>query len=69
MNLQIINSCAGTDPGLPTAVTDPDRRYKHLKTKEERFLITFSVEKALKMILPAMSFLGSRKPFFFFLES
>ena len=27
MNLQIINGCAGTDPGLPTAVTDPGRQY------------------------------------------
>ena len=26
MNLKIINSCAGTDPGLPTAGTDPGRR-------------------------------------------
>ena len=28
MNLQIINDCAGTDHGLPTAGTDPGRRYK-----------------------------------------
>ena len=27
MNLQIINGYAGTDPGLLTAGTDPDRRY------------------------------------------
>ena len=27
MNLQIINECVGTDPGLPTAGTDPGRRY------------------------------------------
>ena len=27
MNLQIINDCAGTDSGLPTAGTDPGRRY------------------------------------------
>ena len=27
INLQIINDCAGTDPGLPTAGTDPGRRY------------------------------------------
>ena len=27
MNLQIINDCAGTDPGLPTAGTDPGRRF------------------------------------------
>ena len=27
MNLQIINNCAGTDPGLPTAGTDPSRRF------------------------------------------
>ena len=26
MNLYIINGCAGTDPKLPTAGTDPDRR-------------------------------------------
>ena len=26
MNLHIINDCAGTDPGLPTAGTDPGRR-------------------------------------------
>ena len=27
MNFQIINDCAGTDAGLPTAGTDPGRRY------------------------------------------
>ena len=27
MNLQIKNDCAGTDPGLQTAGTDPGRRY------------------------------------------
>ena len=27
MNLQIINGCAGADSGLPTAGTDPGRRY------------------------------------------
>ena len=27
MNLQIINDCAGTDAGLPTAGTDSGRRY------------------------------------------
>ena len=27
VNLQIINDCAGTDPGLPTEGTDPDRRH------------------------------------------
>ena len=27
MNLHIINGCAVTDPGLPTAETDPDRSY------------------------------------------
>ena len=27
MNLQIINGCAGTDPGLLTAGTDHGRRY------------------------------------------
>ena len=27
MNLQIIKDCAGTDPGLPTAETDPSYRY------------------------------------------
>ena len=27
MNLQIINVCAGTDPGLQIAGTDPGRRY------------------------------------------
>ena len=27
MNLQIIKDCAGTDPVLSTAGTDPDRRY------------------------------------------
>ena len=26
INLQIINDCAGTDPELPTAGTDPGRR-------------------------------------------
>ena len=26
MNFQIINGCAGTDPGLETAGTDPGRR-------------------------------------------
>ena len=26
MNLRIINNCAGTDPGLPTAGTDPGRQ-------------------------------------------
>ena len=33
MNLQIINDCAGTDPGLQIAGTDPDRRYKCVQTK------------------------------------
>ena len=28
LNLQNINGCAGTDPGLPTAGTDPGRHYK-----------------------------------------
>ena len=27
MNSQIINGCAGTNPGLLTAGTDPGRRY------------------------------------------
>ena len=27
MNLQIRNGCAGTDPGLQTAETNPGRRY------------------------------------------
>mgnify|MGYP006897229936 CR=1 FL=1 len=27
MNLQILNGCAGNDPVLPTAGTDPGRRY------------------------------------------
>ena len=27
MNFQIVNDCAGTDPGLPTAGTDPGRHY------------------------------------------
>ena len=34
MNLQIINGCAGTDPGLSTAGTDPGRRLT--PTKDER---------------------------------
>ena len=34
MNLQIINNCVGTDPGLPTAGTDPGRRY--LQSHAER---------------------------------
>ena len=33
MNLQIINDCAGTDPGLPTAGTDPGRRYQIMSKK------------------------------------
>ena len=36
MNLQIINGYAGTDHGLPTAGTDPNRRYKQEK---ERYTI------------------------------
>ena len=28
MNLQIINDCERTDPGLPTAGVDPGRHYK-----------------------------------------
>ena len=35
-NLQIINGCAGTNPGLQTAGTDPGRRY-------------FSIKKVLKL--------------------
>ena len=31
MNMKIINNCAGTDPGLPTAGTDPDRRNISIK--------------------------------------
>ena len=27
MKIQIINGCAGTDPGKPTAGTDPGQRY------------------------------------------
>ena len=27
MNLQIINGCAGTDPGLPNVGTDPGRYF------------------------------------------
>ena len=30
MNLKIINDCAGTDLGLPTAGTDPNRRYNKI---------------------------------------
>ena len=28
MDLQTMNDCAGTDPGLPTARTDPVRHYQ-----------------------------------------
>ena len=30
MNLQIINGCAGTDPGIQTAVTNPGQRYYYM---------------------------------------
>ena len=37
MNLQVIDGCAGTDPGLPTAETDPGGRYIAVVTN--RFLM------------------------------
>ena len=37
MNLQIINGCEGTEPGLPTAGTDPGRRYTFFCIKETNY--------------------------------
>ena len=39
MNLQIINDCAGTDPGLPTEGTDPGRRYKKKQKRKQGLLL------------------------------
>ena len=35
MNLQIINGCVRSDPGLPTEGTDPGRRYLQSKILKE----------------------------------
>ena len=42
MNFQIVNDCAGTDPGLPTAGTDPGRRNI---PDESTFLLTLPRRK------------------------
>ena len=40
MNLQIINGCAGSDPGLQTAGTDPDRRNIKQANKQNSHTLT-----------------------------
>ena len=56
MNLQIINGCTGTDPGLPTAGTIPGQRCQKLTNTFETFCF-------LKLCLPVNCTFNLGNPF------